>query len=140
MTSLSSSTTYPPSILAYPHLKQLLDSFVSAPYSSASCTFTLFSSTVMSTTSDLQIQSPLHHCRPYLPCCPVPPSVPHSLHLRLFHFCPKSTSAVRQLTRDSQQQQKPRHRKQPQLQPGEAGIPTKRILYNTHTQLSLWRN
>ena len=138
MTFLSFITLYPPSTLAYPNLNRMLDSLLSAPVSSTSSTFSLPISTVLSFTSVTSIS--------YSSLSALPPissmltsatfSSPHSSsashpllpeytaafssHLQYF-------SAVRKMTRDLQQQ-KLRHPKRPQLPPGEAGTPSKRIV------------
>ena len=137
MTSLFSSTPYPPFTLAYPHLSQMLDSLLSAPVSSPSSTFTLPTSTVMSTVSA--------NTSPYSSTLPPTPSLLSSANFSATHssFAPLPLSpqeavatsshlqefaAVRQLTHDLQQR-KPRHSKRLQLPPGETGISTKHIVH-----------
>ena len=137
MTSLFSSTPYPPSTLAYPHLSQMLESLFSAPVSSTLSTFTQPTTTVMSTVSantspssstlppTSSLLSGANFRATHSSSAPPPflpgEAVATSPHLHEF-------SAARQLTHDLQQG-KPRHRKSPQLPPGETGTSTKHIVH-----------
>ena len=91
--SLLSATSYPPSTLAYPHLSQMLNSFLSV----SACFFNFIhlhsAHHELSFPLCLQKRSlDFHHCHQYLPCWPVPPS----LHLLcLFHFCRKMLLLLR---------------------------------------------
>ena len=109
MTSLSSSTHYLCSTLAYPNLKQMLDSLLSAAFFSTSSTLTLPTSTVISTpwsANTISSSSPLPPISSVLPSAnQFTTSLPLPLQLHgafatsahLQHF-----SAVRELIRDLQ--------------------------------------
>ena len=85
MTSFSSSTTYPSSTLAYPHLNQMLDSLLGARVSSTLSIFTLCPRPPSILLLCLQVRClPLRCCLPSRRCFPVR----HNLQfLRLFHYC-----------------------------------------------------
>ena len=135
MTSLVSSTPYPPSTVAYRHVNKILDALLSEPVFLTLSTFTLPTSTVMSTTSattissspfppiSLKLSSATIHAA-HSTAAPLP-LLPEDAVARLSHH--QQLSVVRQLTQDLQQR-KPRHPKRPQLPPGEAGTLTKRIV------------
>ena len=122
ITTLTSLTPRPPSTLAYSHLNQMFHSFLSAPVSSTSTTFTLPTTAVISTVSadTISFSSPLVSFSSILPSDtqssgPAPLSLlPQDAVATLPHL--QQFSAVRQLSRDLQQR-KLRHPKRPQLRP-----------------------
>ena len=130
MTS-SSSSQYPSSTTAYPHLNKLLDYLLLPNASTHSFTFTLPTfAAIISPPTTPSISTPLPPISSQLPSSSASgdalsllpqDAVATSSHLQQF-------SAVRQLSRDLQRIT-PRHPKRPQLPPCEAGTPTKRIVH-----------
>ena len=134
---MTSSSSYPPSTLAYPHLNQLLDSLLTAPVSSTTSIFTLptsITSHVSDTTALSSSTLPPHlfidaQCHPVFFCA-------HTvLFFKFFLFCTTPLLQLRpiynnfrQVTRDPQQS-KPRHPKRPHLPSGKAGTPTRRVFH-----------
>ena len=145
------SSSYPPSTLAFSLLNQLLHSLLPVPVSSTSSTFTLsmssipsldtatitFTSSTLPPISYLMITAnqpsapPTQTSSSSLPSSsssntslPLSPhdAVATSAYLRQY-------SAVRQLTNEMQQR-KPCQPKHPQLPPGKADTPTRRIVHN----------
>ena len=140
------SHRHPPSTVAYPILTQLLDSLP------GQCLLHRQPSPCRRRPSHLQ--QPLHPlCRPSLlscrPLCKLLPPfrsrVPVSSTTTLpllpqdaFATSPhlQQYSAIRQLTHDLQER-KPRHPKRPQLPPGEAGTPVRRIVHTAEYEKNL---
>ena len=110
MTTISSSTLYAPSTLAYPHLNQMLDSLPSGPVSSTSSTFNLPTSchfycvchchVFLFNTAAIISFMPSATQTPSSPSLALLPedAVATTVHLQQF-------SAVRQQTRDLQQRE-----------------------------------
>ena len=143
------TSSYPPSTVAYPLLFQLLNSMLPVPVFSTSSTFTWLSSSVSSATTttststllpisslmstDVQISPPPF--RRFFPPSFRPLQTQHFLLCRKMlsprlhtwnYILPSVTSCF--ATHDLQQR-KPRHPKRPQLLPGEAGTPVRRIVH-----------
>ena len=106
MTSLSSSTPYRPSTLAYTNLHRMLDTHFSAPVSSNSSFFTLPTSTVLTTTFATTNYSPSILPPVFFTLHSATFSAPQSSSVPTFArrcCCLPQFSAVRKLLQDLQQ-------------------------------------
>ena len=107
-----------------------MSSTFTSPPSSVSSATTTTSTSTLPPISSLQTSPPIHSSSSNLPpfsfSTTTLPLHPHNAVATSTHL--QQYSAVRQLT-DDLQQRKPRHPKSPQLPPGEAGTPVRRIVH-----------